>query len=189
MVGSPDEGLSNTLPPKITLIALGVFQFGLLLALEKPMRRALQSLRLWAAVVLINSMIMTLYLWHITVMIIVGGILYLLDGIGFGLEPGSPEWWLSRPVWIGTLIILLVPVALSLSPLERRGRSADSTVPSPFRQIAGAIMLCLGVALLARHGFGGGPVPRFDVATFVLVIAGAGVSGLLPGFRGLQRSV
>jgi hypothetical protein len=31
MVGSPDEGLSNTLPPKVTLIALGVFQFGLLL--------------------------------------------------------------------------------------------------------------------------------------------------------------
>jgi peptidoglycan/LPS O-acetylase OafA/YrhL len=39
MVGSPDEGLSNTLPPKITLFALGVFQFGLLLAIEAPMRR------------------------------------------------------------------------------------------------------------------------------------------------------
>ena len=39
MVGSPDEGLSNTLPPKITLLALGVFQFGLLLAVEGPMRK------------------------------------------------------------------------------------------------------------------------------------------------------
>jgi peptidoglycan/LPS O-acetylase OafA/YrhL len=74
MVGSPDEGLSNTLPPKVTLIALGVFQFGLLLALEGPMRRVLESLRLWTATVLINSMIMTLYLWHITVMVLLGTI-------------------------------------------------------------------------------------------------------------------
>ena len=85
MVGSPDEGLSNTLPPKITLIALGAFQFGLLLALENPMRRALENLRLWAATVLINSMIMTVYLCHITVMIVFGGVLHLLGGIGLGL--------------------------------------------------------------------------------------------------------
>ena len=39
MVGSPDPGVSNTLPPKATLIALGVFQYGLLLSLEKPMRQ------------------------------------------------------------------------------------------------------------------------------------------------------
>ena len=46
MVGSPDPELSNTLPPKITLLALGIFQFGLLLALEEPMRRALGNLKL-----------------------------------------------------------------------------------------------------------------------------------------------
>ena len=62
MVGSPDPELSNTLPPKITLLALGVFQFGLLLALEDPARKALAGLRLWTATVLINSMIMTVYL-------------------------------------------------------------------------------------------------------------------------------
>ena len=78
MVGSPDPGLSNTLPPKITLLALGAFQFGLLLALESPMRRALDGLRLWTATVLINSMIMTVYLWHITVMVIFGAVLYKL---------------------------------------------------------------------------------------------------------------
>jgi len=39
MVGSPDEGLSNTTPPKVTLLALGAFQFSLLLAIEAPMMR------------------------------------------------------------------------------------------------------------------------------------------------------
>ena len=179
MVGSPDDGLSNTLPPKITLLALGIFQFGLLLALEGPMRRALSSVRLWAATVLINSMIMTVYLWHITVMVLLGAVMYLSGGFGFGIEPGTSEWWATRPIWIGVLAVLLVPVALPLSALERLGRKPDTPVPSGFRQIAGALMVCLGIALLAMWGFGGAPVAGLGVGAFVLVVAGAGLSGLL----------
>jgi len=85
---------------------------------------------------------------------------------------------------------VLLPVALPLSALERRGRSAESPIPSPLRQIGGAMMICLGVALLAMHGYGGGPLPKLevgsmelDVGSFVLVIVGAGVSGLLPKLR------
>jgi peptidoglycan/LPS O-acetylase OafA/YrhL len=179
MVGSPDEGLSNTLPPKATLLALAIFQFGLLLSLEKPMRRVLSRLNLWAATVLINTMIMTVYLWHITVMIILIALLVLAGGFGLGLEPGTPDWWYSRPLWILVLICLLTPVALLMSPLERRPRSADAGVPSPARQITGAMMLCLGIALLAMYGYGGGPIAHLDVMSFALVIIGAGVSGLL----------
>lgn len=179
MVGSPDEGVSNTLPPKITLLALGVFQFGLLLSLEGPMRRTLSSLRLWTATVLINSMIMTIYLWHITIMVVLGSVLYLTGGFGFGIEPGTNEWWLTRPVWIVVLAVLLVPVALPLSALERRGRNPETPVPSATRQVAGAILVCLGIALLAMWGYGGAPIPGFGVGAFVLVMLGAGISGLL----------
>ena len=184
MVSSPDKGVSNTLPPKITLIALGVFQFGLLLALEGPMRRALDNLRLWTATVLINSMIMTIYLWHITVMVLLGSVLYLSGGFGFGVQPGTQEWWLTRPVWIGVLGILLVPLALALSVLERRGRSPDAPVPSAGRQVGGAILVCLGIALLAMWGFGGAPLRGFGVGAFILVIGGAFLSGLLSLRRG-----
>jgi len=183
MVGSPDEGLSNTLPPKITLLALAIFQFGLLLSIEGPMRRVLNRLRLWTATVLINSMIMTVYLWHITIMVILISLLYLANGFGLGLEPGTTEWWLSRPVWIAVLYILLLPVALLMSPFERRGRAADAGVPSAVRQVGGAMMFCLGIALLARYGYGGGPVPHLDIASFALVVFGSGISGLLPGFK------
>ena len=183
MVGSPDPELSNTLPPKITLLALGIFQFGLLLSLESPVRRALNGLRLWTATVLINSMIMTVYLWHITVMVIIAALLYLAGGIGLGFEPGSSEWWLSRPVWIAVLFVFLLPVALLLSPLERRGRPADAAIPSAARQIAGAMMICLGIALLAMYGYGGGQVEHLDLASFSMVIVGSGISGLLPKFR------
>ena len=180
MVGSPDEGLSNTLPPKVTLVALALFQFGLLLAIEKPMRRALSGLRLWTGTVLVNSMIMTVYLWHITVMVLVGSVMYLSGGFGFGIEPGTGAWWATRPLWIGVLLVVLVPTALLLSPLERLGRKPDAGVPSASRQIAGAVLMCLGIALLAMWGFGGGPMPWIDVAAFGLFVFGAGVSGVLP---------
>jgi hypothetical protein len=183
MVGSPDEGLSNTRPPKATLIALGIFQFGLLLALEGPMRRALESLRLWTATVLINSMIMTLYLWHITVMVLLGTVLYFADGFGFGLEPGTPAWWWTRPVWIGVLLLLLFPAALALSPLERRGRSPGAKIPPAARQIAGAVLLCIGISLLAGFGYGGGVFTGQDIVSFALVVIGAELSGLLPRLR------
>ena len=183
MVGSPDEGLSNTLPPKITLIALGVAQFGLLLSIEAPMRRMLAGTRIWATTVLINSMIMTLYLWHLTVMVILVSFLYLAGGFGLGIEPASTEWWLTRPVWIGVLYLLLLPVSLLLAPLERRTRPVDAAVPSAARLVIGALLICFGVALLARFGFGSSPLPFLDIASFALVVLGAGISGLLPAWR------
>ncbi len=183
MVGSPDEGLSNTLPPKITLLALGIFQFGLLLAIETPMRRVLLSVRIWAATVMINSMIMTLYLWHVTVLVIIVSLAYVAGGMGLGLEPGTLEWWLSRPIWIAVLYAALLPVTLLLAPLERRGRPADSPVPAAARQVGGAVLICLGVAYLALFGFGSAPLPGLDIAAFAIVIAGSGISGLLHGYQ------
>jgi len=180
MVGSPDEGLSNTTPPKVTLIALALTQFGLLLALDRPMRRLLASVRLWTATVLVNSMIMTIYLWHITLMIVVIGLLFLADGLGLGLEPGGRGWWISRPLWILLLSALLLPVAIVLSPLEQRSRQIDLLPPTPGRQVGGATLLCTGIALLAMFGYGGGPIPGLDLAAFALVVVGAGISGLLP---------
>jgi peptidoglycan/LPS O-acetylase OafA/YrhL len=190
MVGSPDENLSNTLPPKATLLALGLFQFGILMAIEKPMRRVLESTRLWAATVLINGMIMTIYLWHITVMVVVVGLLYLAGGLWISVVPATTEWWLWRPVWIAFLIAILIPVSLPLSLVERQGRSPDAKVPGAVRQVLGALLLCLGIALLAMFGYGAGPIPdvvigtlELDVGSLVLVIAGAAVSGLLPKLR------
>jgi surface polysaccharide O-acyltransferase-like enzyme len=183
MVGSPDEGLSNTLPPKITLFALGVFQFGLLLAIEGPMRRLLSNVKLWAATVLINGMIMTLYLWHITVLIVVVSLAYFAGGFGMGIEPGTDAWWMTRPLWIGVLYAVLLPVTLLMSPFERLPRRKDAPVPAAMRQVGGALMICLGVAYLALFGFGSAPLPYLDIIAFFTVVAGSWISGLLHGFR------
>ena len=178
MAGSPGEAVSNTLPPKITLLALGVCQFGLLLAVEKPMQRLLDRAAVWTATVIVNTMIMTVYLWHMTVLVFLLGLLYVSGGIGLTVEPGSSGWWWSRPLWIGVLLLLLLPVALLLSPLERRARPKDAPVPAGARLVGGAIAAGLGIALLTLMGFDGNPLSGFHVGALALVIAGGAVCGL-----------
>ena len=183
MVGFPGQPLSNNTPPKITLLALAGFQFGLLLALERPMRAALANLRFWAATALVNSLIMGLYLWHATLNVIFIALLYYSGGTGLGIEPGTAAWWWSRLPWLLVLTGMLIPVALLVAPLERSVRDTDARVPHPARQIIGAMMTGLGIALLARFGFRGGPFPGMDLAAFALVVGGAGVAGLLSRVR------
>ena len=178
MAGSPGEAVSNTLPPKITLLALGVCQFGLLLAVEKPMQRLLDRAAVWTATVIVNTMIMTVYLWHMTVLVFLLGLSYVSGGIGLTVEPGSSGWWWSRPLWIGVLLLLLLPVALLLSPLERRARPKDAPVPAGARLVGGAIAAGLGIALLTLMGFDGNPLSGFHVGALALVIAGGAVCGL-----------
>jgi len=57
---------------------------------------------------------------------------------------------------------------------------ASAATPSATRLVAGAVLICLGVAVLALIGFGSAPLPFLDIAAFVVVVLGAGISGLLP---------
>lgn len=187
MAGSPDAELSNSRPPKISLLALGVFQFGVLLAIERPMERWLRRLRVWAATVLVNSMIMTVYLWHLTVVVIVISLAFAAGGVGLRLVPGTADWWWTRPIWIAFLYAMLMPVATALAPLERRARAADAPPPSAVRLVCGATLTCLGIAMLALLGFANPPVAGLDIAALVAVLTGAAIGEILPGFRRRNR--
>ena len=184
MVGSPDEGLSNTLPPKITLIALGVCQFGLLMSIEKPMRRFLSGVRIWAATVLINSMIMTLYLWHITVMIVVVVIAYFAADAALALEPGTSEWWASRPLWIAFLGLILLGVTALLGRFEQRSRAGIATAPPLWRSIGGALAVCAALATLALGGITTGEAGGIRIGALTLGLAGAALVLDFPRWRG-----
>lgn len=178
MAGSPGEEVSNTLPPKVTLILLGFAQFGFLLSIEKPMQRLLGNLRLWACTVIINTMIMTVYLWHMTVLLLFFAAGYYAGGLGFGLEVGTGQWWLSRVLWLALLAALLLPLALALSPMERVARPAGAPVPGKLRLIVGAIMAGLGIAVSTLQGFDGSLTSPLSLATLGLILGGAAVCGV-----------
>ena len=148
MIGVPGTGLSNSMPPTIALLALGIAQTGFALALEPAARRMLDNLTLWTGTVLINGMIMTIYLWHLTAFVFVMVVAWLLGGIGLTVQPGSAEWWLARPIWFALYIAALLPLIMAFARYERAGKTAGGHIPH-WRLILGLLLISAGLAATA----------------------------------------
>jgi peptidoglycan/LPS O-acetylase OafA/YrhL len=177
MISVPGEEVSNSRPPTLALLALGAFHLGILLSAETPLRRWLRRTTPWAAAVLVNGTIMTLYLWHLTVMVLLIGLLNLLGGPGLGFAPGSGAWWLTRPLWILVLAVGLWLFVALFSRFEQRSRARRAGPLPAWRSVVGAVMLCSGIALLARGGIGGeGPL---GLRLGVLLLGFAGIALVL----------
>jgi hypothetical protein len=176
MVGVPGDAISNTTPPKITLIALALAQGGLLLTLEGPLRRWLARAAPWTATVLVNGMIMTIYLWHLTAMVLWIGLAFALGGIGLTRQPGSAAWWRARPLWLATLAFVLFPLVMIFSRFERP--KASRGTPAAWRLVAGAGLLVGGLALLALDGIGGSGWFGLRPLVLALPFVGAAMIGV-----------
>lgn len=151
MVGIDNVGITNSQPPKMTLLTLAVFQAGLLLALEGPARRMLSKERMWAATILVNGRIMTLYLWHLTAMLaLIGGSLWL-GGWGLRILVDTPAWWLTRPLWILALVIATLPFLIVFGRYERP-HADNRPAPPTWRPLLAVVAICAGLALLAKYG-------------------------------------
>lgn len=155
LVGVPSQELSNTTPPKLPLLALGATQIGLLLALEGPMRRWLARTRVWSATVLVNGMIMPIFLWHSTVMmLLIGGLFWLMPQLLIG-EPGSTQWWSLRPVWVTVYFIILLGLLPLLLKLEKMTTQSNGRPTPIVVLILCSMMMSIGLALLAGGGITG----------------------------------
>ena len=178
MVSVPGEAISNTLPPKIAMLVLGIVQCGLLLSVEAPMRRWLSRPRPWTAVVLVNSMIMTVFLWHLTASTLSIGCALLLGDAGLEVVPGSSAWWLIRPVWITVYILFLVPFALGFGRFERL--PAGNLIQPAWRLVGGAVLICAGLAMIALDGVAGGGWLGLRTEVLLLPFAGALLAAINP---------
>jgi fucose 4-O-acetylase-like acetyltransferase len=119
MVGVDIEPVSNMSPPSAAILALAVWQVGAAMLLRGRVSTWLAKPRPWMRVVAVNSMIMTLFLWHLSAMV---AAVLVLHPFGFGGETTtSARWWLERPLWVGASAVMLLPLLLVFSRWERRG--------------------------------------------------------------------
>jgi fucose 4-O-acetylase-like acetyltransferase len=180
LVGVPTDEISNTLPPKLPLLALGAAQIGLMMSLERPARRWLQGILPWTGTVMINGMIMTVFLWHSTAMMLVIGLGFLVWPEVFAVSPGTGPWWLFRPVWVVMFAAATVPFLLGFSRFERAG-AARQEAPLPlWRLYLGCGTACGGLGFLALRGIGAGTHWIFDAVALVLPFVGAACAGFGP---------
>ncbi len=191
MIGVPGSELSNSMPPTLALLALGNTQIGLALVLEPAMRRLLDQAWLWIATVLVNGMIMTVYLWHLTAFVLVMVAAWLLGGVGLDVAPGSADWWLARPVWFALYVAILLPLIALVSPFERMGSKAglDGVKQVPhWRLFLGLALICLGLTLTAAISIASPEgVTGLRIWVVALPFIGAALVGFGPGYTLARR--
>jgi hypothetical protein len=179
MVDVPGSEASNSAPPTLVLLALGMVQTGLLAALEPFVNRWLQRARLWAATVLINGMIMTLFVWHLTAMILMIGLALLAGGIGLSVEPAGAIWWLTRPLWMAVYAIALTAAAYPFGRFERLRVPRDARPIPLWAAVLGTLAVCAGLGMLAYGGIWSETWPGVNLVAAGLLFAGAAVMGVL----------
>ena len=148
MVGAAlPPGLTNTAPPTVALLALATAQIGAVLLLRHPAERWLARPRVWTAVVLLNSVILTVFLWHMTALVIAG-----LALVGSGIYPHAPvasgAWFALRLPWLALLSVLLTGLVLVMGRWEAPVPSDPQERPSPWAVGSGVGAVLVGMTLL-----------------------------------------
>lgn len=126
VVGVPGERFSNMGPPTLAIVALIMFQIGLVLLLREWVTNKLQTSEGWKrAFSWVNANSLPLYLLHTTGMAIAIAVLFLVFEY---LPPDEPnaEWWLTRPLWLLAPAAATYPFLLLYSRLSHRRQASGA---------------------------------------------------------------
>ena len=160
MVGLPGDRVSNMSPPSLCIVALTVWLVGLAMLLRPAVTGWLRRPRPWTMVVTAGSALMTLFLWHLTALVLAVLVLHPL-GVTEP-TPGTPVWWALRPLWLLVPAAVLVPLVALFARFERPAPTLGTT------------------ARTRRHGAPAAAV--LGLAAVVLGVLGVAVSGIWPLF-------
>lgn len=133
-----DSMLRNQWPPTVLMDVLAVMQAALLTLLHRPLTALMATKPAQAIVFVIGSRLMTIYLWHLPMIMILTGIELLLP---LPMPaPGGAVWWWTRPVFLVVVLAAVWALSLWLVRFER--------VPASGRPcIAGSAPVAIGVVL------------------------------------------
>ncbi|MEV0113164.1 acyltransferase [Streptomyces sp. NPDC050844] len=188
MVGMPGERVSNMAPPTFALLCHGMWLVGAVELLRGPATRWLARPRVWRGVVAANGISMTAFLWHLTAMLGVYGMLLALD-VPLP-EPATGAWWAQVPLRMAAAGVLTGVLVAAFRRFERAGAPRELT-PAPGSGPAAAVgvTLCLfGVLGLSMVGFGGLLEGRTAMLVAVRVTAPVAVGMALVGWLVVERA-
>lgn len=154
LVGLPGDRISNMAPPSVVVLALTVWLVALVLLLRPAATRVLQRPKAWLAVVRVNAVVLTVFLWHLTALV-------LVVAAAAGVRAPQPDvatwqWWLVRPLWFALLVAVLAGLVVAAARWET---AAIRTAPAVLARVGGvapaaigAGYVVVGLAGVARTG-------------------------------------
>jgi len=131
-----NDMLANLNPPTLPLVLLAVAQACILRALRPALARLMNAHWARAVVFLVGTRLMTIYLWHLPLIIALSGVALLIPGAA--PLPDSSGWWLSRPI----VFVIVLAALFGLSFLVGRWeapREVGSTPPPLVVGLAAAL--------------------------------------------------
>lgn len=155
MVGLPGESVSNMAPPTFALLAQGVGICGLAVVLRPAMTRVLARPRAFRLVVAAGAFAMTVFLWHLTALMLV---LLGLRTLGVEQPPvASAAWWVTRPLLFVVLIVVAAIFVAVFVRFDRGPRTSRSVVDEPRRWVdataaASAFVIFFGILMVSIVG-------------------------------------
>ncbi|MGW6024448.1 acyltransferase family protein [Streptomyces sp. NPDC055099] len=188
MVGMPGERVSNMAPPTFALLCHGVWLVGAVELLRGPATRWLARPRVWRGVVAANGVSMTAFLWHLTAMLGVYGVLIAAD-VRLP-EPATAQWWTQAPPRMAAAAVLTALLVAAFRRFEKPVAAKESTgTPGAGPAAAVGVTLCLfGVLGLSMVGFGGLLEGRTAMLVAVRVTAPVAVGMALAGWLLVERA-
>ncbi|WP_219415362.1 acyltransferase family protein [Pseudonocardia nigra] len=120
MVATVGAELSHMYPTTVGVAVLAVFQLGVVVLLHPVLTPWLQRRRVWKAVVAINSVAVTVFLWHTTALLATLAVVEV-SGLPIHSEP-TAAWWAQRPLWLLLPGTVLAGMVALFARVELRGR-------------------------------------------------------------------
>lgn len=147
MIGLEGQ-MSNMAPPSVCLLLVTIGQAGALVLVRPAACRWLRRPLPWAVVAGLGARAMTIYVWHVSVLVVVSAALVALEA---GLpQPESALWWVTRPGWLAVLALVL---ALMVALLGRCEQEAPAKVRcTPAATWLGVASASGGLSIVALGG-------------------------------------
>jgi Acyltransferase family len=114
-IGGRDR--SNNYPPTVLLALIAIGQTFGALALRSRIEKLAET-RVGSFLGRVNVNGMTIYLWHLAAISLAGVISLWIPVLQ--QTPGTPTWWMTRPLALALLLVFLVPITLLAGRGERR---------------------------------------------------------------------
>ena len=155
LVGIDADGVRNMTPPSLLLAGHAIMLCAFAIAAAPAITRWAARPAVWRLAVIGNSGAMTLYLWHMPLLL---GMHLAFDYLGLPRYPGQPHLVLLSIVQLAIMTVAMSVTFVALRPLENNPLPLwdGGFVPRPgLRSAAVGALLCIaGAATLASCAWG-----------------------------------